>query len=58
MTLSDYIKQTDIMQNFKKWTEMKWKQFWCQHDFKVSAPSIGLPMPIMYQCPKCEKWKS
>ena len=57
MPLSDYIKQTKRMQKFKKWAEIKWKQYWCQHEFKVDKMSLQLPMSPVYRCTKCDKWK-
>ena len=59
MTFTGYLKQTKCMQVFKKWCEIKWKEFWCEHHYVVDKKSIMLPMkmPTIYYCEYCNKFK-
>jgi len=58
MTFFEFLKQTKTLQKFKKHCEMRWRQFWCIHDYRVDKMSLRLPMAPVYKCRRCEKWKS
>ncbi len=57
MTFNGYLKQTKLAQIFKRWCEIRWKYFWCDHDYKIDKASLDLPMPDVYVCTKCGKMK-
>jgi len=57
MTFSGYLKQTKCMKVFKKWCETRWKYFWCDHEYEPDPKSLSLPMPIVYYCKHCNKFK-
>jgi hypothetical protein len=45
--------------DFRLWiTKIIEQHFRCIHDYKVDRMSLLLPMPILWQCSKCGKWRN